>query len=220
MGERMVEGREEEESDSEETAEKLSWFSAAAANFSRKAKNSSEQGINLIFFRDRVKLNENHKKRNSHKSQIKCAVVEKYCVKWKRFKNLINTFSATVSIAFPTNKHFKSLEWNYKLNADEKLHEELELKIDFHNYVCLQDIWVYFDPTRCIHRIKIALTRFSCFLMFSSQQKSFHFQNNQMEFCFGEPMQTDWKAKLLRSLFRAFNTSSIQLRLMVTRAVH
>ena len=96
MGERMVEGREEEESDSEEIAEKLSWFSAAAANFSRKAKNSSEQGSSII----NIKLNENHKKRNSHKSQIKCAVVEKYCVKWKRFKNLIN-FS--VSIAFPTN---------------------------------------------------------------------------------------------------------------------
>ena len=70
MGERMVEGREEEEeSDTEETAEKLSWFSAAAANFSRKAKNSSEQGISLIYFRDRVKLNENHKKRNSNKSK-------------------------------------------------------------------------------------------------------------------------------------------------------
>ena len=65
MGERMVEGREEEESDSEEIAEKLSWFSAAAANFSRKAKNSSEQeqGVSLIFFRDQVKLNENHKKK-------------------------------------------------------------------------------------------------------------------------------------------------------------
>ena len=130
------------------------------------------------------------------------------------FRNCIHRFSNKQTL------HFKSLEWNYMLNADEKLHEELELKIDFHNYVCLQDICVYFDPTRCIHRIKIALTRFLCFLMFSSQQKSFHFQNNQMEFCFGEPMQTDWKAKLLRSLFRAFNTSSIQLRLMVTRAVH
>ena len=69
MGERMVEGREEEEGDTEEIAEKLSWFSAAAANFSRKAKNSSEQGISLIYFRDRVKLNENHKKRNSNKSK-------------------------------------------------------------------------------------------------------------------------------------------------------
>ena len=77
MGERMVEGREEEESDTEEIAEKLSWFSAAAANFSRKAKNSSEQGISLIYFRDRVKLNENHKK--LQQIQIKCAVVEKYC---------------------------------------------------------------------------------------------------------------------------------------------
>ena len=100
MGERMVEGR-EEESDTDEIAEKWSWFSAAAANFSRKARNSSEQGISLIFFQDRVKLNENQKE-----TQLP-QISNKMCCSWKAlckvkalqksdkyfFRNCIHRFS-------------------------------------------------------------------------------------------------------------------------------